>query len=135
MRIAFDENLSHRLFIYIPDILGKTNLEIINIKDRYGKGKQDIHWFKAYAEDDGKFFLSNDHAMRRKKAEFEAYKKAQLKGIFMPKNWSELAFHQRAALILLKWPAIEDRFQKMKQGDMFMLTYNWSDSSNSFKQM
>lgn len=134
MKIAVDACLPQRLFKELPNILKINNLEIILI-EKYGEGTADIEWFAKYAREDGKYFLSNDINITRNKAELDAYRKHELVGIFMPKNWSSLRSHQQAALIFIKWMAIMQQFENARAGEVFILKYNMSDSQKPFKKL
>ncbi len=139
MKIAIDENLPPRLFIELPNILKLFNLEIILIKKQYGQGITDVEWFARYAEEGGKYFLSNDINITRNKAELAAYQRHGLVGIFMPQKqpdrWDKLPANKQAALIFIKWPDIMNQFESAKAGEMFILKYKLSDSQKPFEKL
>lgn len=135
VKILIDENLPPIFFRELPKILKISNLEIKLVQEEYGQGVSDIAWFEKYANDGGRYFLSDDKAIRKKKQEYRAYQDCELTGIFMPKEWSHLPRNEKATLIFVKWLVIMDQFKRSKSRQMFMLKYNMNPRSNSFTEI
>ncbi|MGU3540533.1 PIN-like domain-containing protein [Methylobacterium sp. A54F] len=120
MKIVVDENLPPALARAL-DALFAGEHTIVHLRDRYGPGVTDLTWIPELGQEGNWIVLSGDRGIRRKRAEFQAFKASRLIGFFLSAGLNKAPLVKKAERILALWPAIETFASRAAPGAMFEL--------------
>lgn len=98
--------LQHRAFHICDDAEHQLGI------DRHAK---DCEWIAAIAGDDRQWTIATgDRRISKNKAEKEAVRRAQMKGILFTSQLAKLKVNEIASVLLWRWHELEDTLEKFK---------------------
>jgi len=103
----------------------------IHIKDLSGLAKgrhaSDLEWIERLRSDERRWiFITSDMRLTKNRAEIEALQSAGLLGFVLAAGFQKMPFHHRAALLIWRWPDIENMTKLVEPPAMFEIPVNRS---------
>ena len=120
MKVLVDENLSPALARAL-NALFAGEPEIRHLRDRFGPAVKDAEWIPELSREGRWIVLSGDRGIRRKKAEYNAFRASRLVGFFLSAGLYKAPLVKQAERILALWSGIETFGERSGPGSMFEL--------------
>ena len=120
MKIVVDENLPPALARALFALFAGEH-EIIHLRDRFGPSVKDVDWIPRLSREGNWIVISGDRGIRRKKAEYNAFKSSRLIGFFLSAGLNKAPLVKQAERILALWGGIEIFATGSRPGSMFEL--------------
>lgn len=108
LNIFFDQNTSPRIARALNGYIEADGDRAVHLADMFSRTITDVEWMNALAAT-GEFWIviTADKRIRKNSAEREAFRQSKLLCLVMSRSWSKTPVNQRAAMILWRWPDIQ----------------------------
>lgn len=120
MKVLFDENLPPALARALSALFAGEH-EIVHLRDRFGPGVKDVEWIPQLSREGNWIVISGDRGIRRKKAEYNAFRSSRLIGFFLSAGLNKAPLVKQAERVLALWGGIEIFAAGSRPGSMFEL--------------
>ena len=120
MKVVVDENLPPRLARALNELFKGTH-EVVHIRDLFGPAVKDLEWIPELSRQGHWIVISGDRGIRKKKAEYNAFRASRLIGFFLSAGLMKAPLVKQAERILALWESIEAFAGRSQSGSMFEL--------------
>ncbi len=121
MNVLIDENLPPRLATTLDGFVREDGHRAYALRGKYGAGVQDSDWIIDLSNDaDDWIVISADLRITRDRASRVVFRSSGLRGFFLSAGWRKsLKLHEKAGLLLMRWPDIEQQAGLVAGGACF----------------
>lgn len=106
MRVLVDENLPPALARGLNALFAGDH-EVVHIREIYGPSVKDLDWIPALSKQGRWVVISGDRGIRKKKAEYNAFRASRMIGFFLAPGLLKAPLVKQAERILANWDGIE----------------------------
>lgn len=123
MRIFFDNCTSYVLAATMNGYVGHLGHGAVHIRDLpCGPHASDVGWIASLqASEEDWLVFTGDLRIQRNRANRQAFRQANLKGIALAPGYQSHPVNQQASLLLWRWPEIEDTIRRFRPPFLFEL--------------
>lgn len=121
MNVLIDENLPPRLATTLDGFIREDGHGAYSLREKYGPGVRDETWIADLRRDaDDWIVISGDLRITRDRAIRTVFRSSGLRGFFLASGWRRsLRLHEKAGLLLMRWPEIEQQALLVAGGACF----------------
>lgn len=121
MNVLIDENLPPRLARTLDGFIRDDGHRAYALREKYGPSVGDERWITDLHRDaDDWIVVSGDLRIARDRAIRVLFRSSGLRGFFLGRGWHRsLKLHEKAGLLLVRWPEIEQQAQLVAGGACF----------------
>lgn len=118
MKLFIDNCLPHVLATAMNAVVEASGREVTALRHKFPMNTSDVDWIHALGREGGWAVLSDDHRIRRLKAEREAWRRSGLLGFFLAPGWRKRTTVEKAGHLLLWWPRLVEAGRLHQGGSM-----------------
>jgi hypothetical protein len=121
VNVLIDENLPPRLAKTLDGFIGEDGHRAYSLREKYGPGVADETWITDLHRDSNDWIvISGDFRITRDRASRMVFRSSGLRGFFLAAGWRRsLKLHEKAGLLLMRWPEIEQQALLVAGGACF----------------
>lgn len=120
MKVVIDENLPRALARALAALFAGEH-EVIHLRDRYGPSVKDLTWIPELSREGSWVVISADRGIRRKRAEYQAFRSSRLIGFFLSAGLNKAPLVKQAERVLALWSGIETFAAGSRPGSVYEL--------------
>jgi len=121
MKVIFDHNLSPRLAACLQGLLGRESYQIISLREKFSPDTKDVEIISTLNKEGGWVFISGDMRITKNKTEKNAFRSANIIGIFLSPGLNKASNMKKAERLIAAWGTIEKICSAVAPGAMFEL--------------
>ncbi len=117
MRIYFDENISPSLIRGLKEIQNgrrSEGIEVLSIKEKFGKGTKDEEWIPKVAQEHA-IVVTQDFNIRRHKVQWELCQRYRLGLFFIQPPKKGWGYWKVVCLVVRLWPETKNLSKETKK--------------------
>lgn len=133
MRVLFDNCTSPIMAATLNGFIANDGHRAVHIRELPLEHPTDIQWMSYLAEsNDDWLVITGDQRIRRNKAEAQAFRRANLRGVVLGAAYQRTPMHRCCAVIVYQWPALFDTVARFEPPFLLEMSINFS---GKFRQL
>ena len=129
MKVAFDENLPPVMVKVFQTLATQSHIltaEVVTASNYRPHGERgDEHWVKRFAVDGGRVIVTGDTKMRIRDHERAALVESGLITYCFERQWSDVNFFTKSAMLLHWWTRIRIHMDTAAPGSFWIIPFVW----------
>jgi len=127
MNVLFDNCTSPVMAATLHGFIRGDGHEAVHVRNLPLKDPTDIAWMEYLAQSGRQWLVvTGDQRIRKNKAEAEAFRRANLRGVVLAAAYQKTPMHRCCAVIVHQWPNLYDTVRRFDPPFMLEMSINFS---------
>lgn len=126
MKVLFDNCTSPVMASTLNGFICSDGHQAIHIRQLPLADPKDIEWIEYIATTDDEWLVfTGDQRIRKNKAEAQAFRRANLRGVVLAAAYQKTPMHRCCAVVIDQWPRLYDTIQRFDPPFMLEMSINF----------
>ncbi|WP_157384401.1 hypothetical protein [Nitratireductor soli] len=133
MKVLFDNCTSPIMATTLNGFIANEGHNAIHMRDLPLKNPNDVQWMSHLARSEEEWLIiTGDQRIRKNKAEAQAFRRANLRGVVLAAAYQRTPMHRCCAVIIHQWPSLFDTVRRFDPPFLLEMSINFN---GKFKQL